>query len=96
MKLKASWIILMMIVLAACSSAPVQEMSDARQALNAAERAGAQRHSPVVYSEAKRFLSAATVALKNGEYSQAKSSALKAKKRALRARELSMNAPLLQ
>jgi len=79
------------LALTACSSAPVQEMSDARQAITAAKKVGAEKHSPSVYSKARQQLLAAENALRNGHYPQARKNALRAKKQAVRARSLSIS-----
>ena len=73
--------------LAACASAPVQEMSDARQALNAATAADAARYSPEQYDRAKALLRQAENRLKNGAYNAAKRYAVDARFEAMRARE---------
>lgn len=80
-------------VLSACASAPIQEMSDARQAINAASKAGAAVRSPAILNRAKQHLIVAENALDRGEYSQAKKSALKAKQQAVKARLISVNSP---
>ena len=40
------------VTLSGCAGAPLQEMSDARQAVRAAERAGAAKHAPEPLAEA--------------------------------------------
>ena len=45
--------------LAGCAGMPHQEMSDARQAIRAAERAGAQKHAPELLGEAKALVETA-------------------------------------
>ena len=74
-------------VLAACASAPVQEMSDARQALSAAAAADAERYSPEQYDRAKALLRQAESRLNNGAYNAAKRYAVDARFEAMRARE---------
>lgn len=69
---------------------PVQEMSDARQALQAAKAAGAQGKAPLSYSEALTYIERAESALQIGNYSEARRQALKAKNHALEARAEAM------
>ncbi len=69
-----------------CASAPVQEMSDARQMLQAAERAGAPRHAPRPYARARRLLEEAERALEIGRYAEARRLAREAAAAAAEAR----------
>lgn len=73
--------------LAACATAPVQEMSDARQAIRSAEAVGAARRSPDVLSAAQRLLREAQTHLEVGAYGDARRSALDARDAAIKARE---------
>lgn len=73
-------------VLSACASAPVQEMSDARQALQAASAVGAHIKAPGYYSMAEGHIESAESALQKGHYSEAREQAEHAKKYALKAR----------
>ncbi len=54
---------------------PVQAMSNARQALQAATHAGAQRYAPALYAEAQHWLDDASFALKSNNYDRARHSA---------------------
>lgn len=77
-------------VLGACEVAPpVQEMSDARQAIEVAREAGAESHAKPELYEALRHLEEAERELDVEDYAQARRSALQAKSKALEARELS-------
>ncbi|MGH8494561.1 MAG: DUF4398 domain-containing protein [Gammaproteobacteria bacterium] len=76
-------------LLAACASAPVQEMSDARQAINAAEQAGAERLAPQAIDDARQLLTNAEEQLQNGRYFSARRNAIEAKAKALEALETS-------
>jgi hypothetical protein len=77
-------------VLGACVSAPpVQEMSDARQAIAAAEQANAARLAPIPLSDARRFIAEAETQLLSESYGQARANALRAKNRAAQALQLS-------
>ena len=75
----------------ACVSAPVQEMSDARQALQAAEEVGAEREASDRYAAAVDLLRRAEEALNSGDYNRAREQALAAKAAALAAREQAVN-----
>jgi hypothetical protein len=74
-------------LLAACVSAPVQEMSDARQAIQAAEEAGAATHSPELLGDAKRLLTSAERKLQREAYASARQDAREARRRAAEALE---------
>jgi hypothetical protein len=78
--------------LAACASAPVQEMSDARQAIVAAKQAGASKFAPAELAKAQHHLKRAKAALGRDQYSEAKAQARKASQAAEGARTLSMSA----
>jgi hypothetical protein len=65
--------------LAACASAPVQEMSDARQAIAAARQAGAAQEAPAELTQAKHYLQNAEQALQHHDYERARSSANQAR-----------------
>ena len=65
-----------------CAGAPVQEMSNARQAIKAARDAGAQRVAPQKLSEAQALLEQAETSLQKGAYGDARRSAIAAKGRA--------------
>ena len=75
-----------MSVLTGCATAPpVQQMSDARQALQAAESVGARTTASDYYSMAKEHIEKAESALQQGQYSKAREQAEQAKKFALKA-----------
>lgn len=69
-----------------CASAPVQEMSDARQSIAAARDAGAAQLAPKSLSEAERYLEQAKLLLDKGLFDQARQSARTARELALEAR----------
>lgn len=73
----------LVLMISACATAPpVQEMSDARQAIAAARDAGAETYAPEQLREAQVSLTTAEQYLKDGissSYWSAKQSALKAK-----------------
>lgn len=64
---------------AGCAGAPVQEMSNARQAINAARDAGAEHVAPQEFSEARSLLEQAETSLQKGAYGAARRSAVAAK-----------------
>lgn len=69
---------------AGCITAPpVQEMSDARQAINAAEQADAQRVAADTLADARRFLAEAERQIQNEAYGPARMNAVRAKNRAV-------------
>ena len=71
----------------ACSSIPVQEMSDARQAINAARDDGISVEASQDYSDALRLIRLAQQKLEAGDYKQARINAMNAKMKALKARK---------
>lgn len=75
------------IFLWACVGAPVQEMSDARQAISSAEKAGAEVRASEDLEDARRMLETADQRLDRGDYEGARESALGAKLMATEARE---------
>lgn len=81
-------------VCAACASAPpVQEMSDARQAIRAAESALGPGYA-VPLRSARALLERAQLQLEAGAYAEAREYAIEARKEALRARDLADNPQL--
>ena len=67
---------------AACAGAPVQEMSDARQAIRAARAAGAAERAPDALRSAEQLLATAEHELKDGDYREARRAATAARARA--------------
>lgn len=74
-----------LIVLAACATAPVQEMSNARQAVSAAEEAGASEHAPESLGAARALLTSAERKLEDGNFRGARLDAVDAKTHAVEA-----------
>ena len=73
-------------VLAGCVSAPpVQEMSDARQAISAAEQGGAGGVAGDTLADARRFLAEAERQIQEEAYGPARMNAVRAKNRAVSA-----------
>ena len=71
--------------LSSCAGVPVQEMSDARQAVQAALGAGAAQRAPQQMSAAQSALAQAEVHLKRREFRRARHSALEARTQAIEA-----------
>jgi PBP1b-binding outer membrane lipoprotein LpoB len=69
--------------LAGCVGAPVQEMSNARQAVRAAQQAGGAQHAPEAMSEAERLLQSAKTNQSKGEYRIAREQAEQARDKAM-------------
>jgi hypothetical protein len=65
--------------LAACKGPPVQEMSDARQAIQAARAAGAPARAPDDFSAAQAAIERAESHLQLHEYARARTAAVEAK-----------------
>jgi len=79
--------------LSACATAPpVQEMSDARQAIAAAEDAEAARLAPVPLRAAQRFLAQAEEQIRAQAYGFARTNAIRAKNSAVDALQASQAA----
>jgi predicted S18 family serine protease len=83
--------IVMLLLVACASSAPVQEMSNARQSLKAATDANAEIYATSLLAEAKQRLESATRELEVGEYDRARILALEAKHLALKARQVAVS-----
>lgn len=82
-------IVIFALTLGACTTiAPVQEMSNARQSIKAAEDANAQNLATNILSEAQQRLKSAMRELDDGQYERARVLALEAKHLALKAKQL--------
>jgi len=80
-------------LLGACSvMPPVQEMSDARQAIKAAREANAEKYAPQKLRSAEDSLELATKTLEQGEYEEARMAATVAKALAIKARDAAVAA----
>ncbi len=75
------------LVLVGCASAPVQEMSDARQAIQAAADAGAEEAAPEALQDARLLLDRAQKKLARQAYNSARTDAKEARRRAAEALE---------
>jgi hypothetical protein len=89
--LRASAAALLML-LVACGSAPVQEMSEARQALEAARVAGAEELAKENYQRASALLKTAEEMLNERHFRRARENAAMARDEAIQARETAQQA----
>jgi len=74
------------------TSPPVQEMSDARQAIMAAEAANAEEYAATTLADARRFLDMAEQLIEDEVYGPARMNAVRARNRATRALEIAQAA----
>ena len=82
---------LLLIFVTGCSvTAPVQEMSNARQSIEAAREANAEKLASNLLIEANKRLNSAMRELDAGEYERARILALEAKHLAFKARQLAV------
>ncbi len=81
---------LLFLFLAACASAPTQEMSDARQSVEAALDAGADRYAAVNLRNAEEYLRKAERELELRFFSRARHDAIVARSEALKARDVAL------
>lgn len=83
-KMSRALLTLIALVVAGCVTAPpVQEMSDARQAIGAAEQADAGRVAADTLADARRFLAEAEQQIQQQAYGPARMNAVRAKNRAV-------------
>ena len=75
-----------------CAGWPVQEMSNARQAIVAAQKAGAERYAPDMLAEAQSLLASAKSHSSKGDYRTARDEAEQARDKAIEARKLAEQA----
>ncbi len=78
-----------LLAIAGCQSAPVQEMSDARQAITVAQEAGADKSAPGDLQAAIEYLESAEGFISQRQYDMARRDAVNAKASALDALRLS-------
>ncbi|HED40793.1 MAG TPA: DUF4398 domain-containing protein [Chromatiales bacterium] len=81
-------LVLGMVLLAGCASAPTQEMSDARQAVSAAHDIGAAEHASESVKHAEALLNKAERELALGDYSEARNDAEAARVEAIKAQDI--------
>lgn len=80
-------LVLICMGLVACAGAPVQEMSNARQAIKAAHAAGASETAPQALREAETLLDRAQGNLQRRAYKEARRDAIAARRKAAEALE---------
>ncbi len=89
-RLRRGIIVALFALLSACGAGPpVQEMSDARQAIAAAKEAGAEDRAAEELRAAEAFLDSAQRSLSERAYGSARRDATLAKEKARKAREVS-------
>lgn len=71
-----------------CTVIPIQEMSDARQAIKSARDVEANQHVPVDLANAEQYLTLAEKSLHEGDLRQARHHALLAKEHAVRTHQI--------
>ncbi|HJP34599.1 MAG TPA: DUF4398 domain-containing protein [Gammaproteobacteria bacterium] len=81
-----------LVIVGCATSPPVQEMSDARQAIAAAEDADAARFAPAPLDDAKRYLSEAETQIRVRSFNLARKNAIRAKNSAVDALQASQTA----
>jgi len=77
--------LILTLLIIGCTIAPMQEMSDARQAMQAARYVKANSITPPTWAKAEQQLMLAEQNLEAGEFKQARQAAILAKKQALNA-----------
>jgi hypothetical protein len=77
---------------AGCKTAPVQEMSEARQAIDAARAAGAERYANTELERALSSLKTAEQMLNDRRFRDARRSARQARDEAIKARQAAQEA----
>jgi len=70
---------------------PVQEMSNARQTISAANEAEAMRYAPEQITTAERLMKQASIAMETGDYITARDYAVEAQQYAIKARQLAVS-----
>jgi hypothetical protein len=84
--------VVLLLLVAGCAGAPVQEMSDARQAIRAAQAAGAEERAPGELGRARSLIEEAQRQLQRHDYREAGRNAVEARQQAVRALEISRQA----
>lgn len=82
-------VVIGLLCLAGCVAAPVQEMSDARQAVRAAQAEGAATRAPQELGTALDLVTQAEGLLERRAYRPARNAAIEARRMAIRALEVS-------
>jgi len=74
-------------LLSACVGVPVQQQYDARQAVRAAQNAGAAQYAPALLEEAQAHLTAGNTQMHDGEFRAARDEFNLARAKAIDARQ---------
>ena len=83
---------LLLVLLTGCATtAPVQEMSNARQTIAAAHEVKAKLYAPQHIEAAEKLMQQATGALESGDYRSARDYAVAAQQQAIKARQLAVS-----
>ncbi len=86
--IRTGLLVIAIMLLAACASGPpVQEMSDARQAIAAVEDVEENEHAAKLLAQARALLQSAETKLRRQAYNGAKVDAVEARRKALEALE---------
>jgi F0F1-type ATP synthase membrane subunit b/b' len=80
--LRSALFVALLCIVGCQTAPPVQEMSDARQAITAAKEAGAEEHATEALAAAVVFLESAEKSISSKSYAQARRDALQAKAKA--------------
>ncbi|HVY21985.1 MAG TPA: DUF4398 domain-containing protein [Steroidobacteraceae bacterium] len=83
--------LLLAIMLSACASAPVQEMSDARQAVQAALQSGAATAAPAQMNAAQTALRLAERLVRDRQFEAARHYAVDARAKAIEAQSIAQH-----
>ena len=92
MNYRGAIILLTLLITSCVVGPPVQEMSDARQAIAAAEESNAATLAPEELNEARRLLEQAETQLRARYYTLAQTTAIQARSRAVEALQASQAA----
>lgn len=87
-----SLLLVTIVIAPGCTAIPTQEMSDARQAVQAAREVGASMYAPDNLTNAENFLTEAKKSLDAGYYNDARKHAVNAKTEAIEARDNTLKA----
>ena len=88
---RAVYLILLGLLQVGCATAPVQEMSDARQSIKAAKAVSKGGLSDQHLKTAESLLLKAQVALEEGDYGAARKNATQAREMAMRVQQLAQD-----
>lgn len=91
-KFRKYFLLLSFVLVVGCAIAPpVQEMSNARQTIQAARDAGAAKHAVSYLDEAENMMKSASEALDSGDYLSARELAVSAQQQAIKARQQALS-----